>query len=180
MTKYSFDYQLTHDIDCFATVCGKMIHIASNGAIIPHGANDREVNNKIRKEIASYVGSRDHHFKKNDRYIRQRILQSIDGNITEDLLATAIKNYEESFVMMAKLGFYSFDRYIDYNHRQDNREDNTKYVLIAIPECCVSSYIESLPSLTIHKDESWDADFEDSEINHSKFERLFSFTYRIV
>lgn len=164
MADFTLDYQLTHDIDWFASVCGRMVHAASNGSLIPSRAIDRDLNYSIRKTIASLTDNRrQYDVITNDGYVRERLLQSQEElGVSDNDLQDAIQTYEESFVEMARLGFYSFDRVIehpteeiDYRNIEYYSAERlyeyglTRYVLIAMPAKPCKSYIDNLPLMSV-------------------------------
>ena len=114
--KLSQQYINSHDIDWFATLDGRNIHVASAGAQIPDIVNDR----KELRRIQDIVRNLPEHCEIEINYSAIRKLY--DFNIEQ------MDDYVSSFATMARKGFHSYDK-VDINNLSDER-----YYLIAYPK----------------------------------------------
>lgn len=101
--KYRIDYQLTHDIDWFAVVCGIPIHVASNGNILPNEV-DSKINRQIQKRLAEI------HLDTCDVSVGQEVTNVLGKSGDLDF-------YLETFVEYASMGFVSIDSHKVLNER---------------------------------------------------------------
>lgn len=143
--KYTITYQLTHDIDWFCMIGNVPMHFASNGGILPDKVNNYKQNRKIQFAVAKQE------FKLNEKevilnsdYIKERLV--INDSVSN------IENYVESFIDMARKGFTSFDRYINYkDHNLFNRlydrvgSSDDSYIWVAKPQKLIDFSIDGLP-----------------------------------
>ena len=128
--KYDETYQLTHDIDWFCRIGNTPMHFASNGGILPDKVNDREINSSIQHKVAlmEEVLPDSEQIVINQKYVIERL--------GEEAGQEAFERYLESFVAMARKGFYSFDRMLE----------GEMYMWIAKPAHDVAVPIDELPS----------------------------------
>ena len=152
MAAYEDDFQLTHDIDWFAEAGGVMIHAASNVAIIPDGADNSDIVNKVAGYISSFQSDKEKYdVDINEGYVRYRYLQSL--RIADNMPGQSYElfrfYYIRSFWSMAQFGFYSFDRHIDIDKDEDDGIFSPKYVLIAKPKSHIEVSLNLLPQIKI-------------------------------
>ena len=114
--QYYSNYASSHDIDCFFRFGNKAIHFASNGQPIPYFIK-RNQNTEVQKEVYKLL----HDAKGGYIFDRDRIelivreLQGdefevdLDYDCREGEMERMIHDYAESFVVMAKIGFFSMD-----------------------------------------------------------------------
>jgi len=135
---YSRIYQLTHDIDWFCIINNYPIHIASNGGMLPNiyrREKLREIQSLIEQlpVICEYprIGQSFSLFDamQLEKYpvIENKKYKQIQP---ADKSKMAREMYINSFVTMAKRGFYSFDRYIPGS----NFKIGDAYHLVAYPD----------------------------------------------
>lgn len=183
MAAYAEEFQLSHDIDWFASVNGCMIHAASNCSVIPRGADDRETIQTIRNYIASHLNNDERQeVDINEGYVRYRFQQSIEFGVenTDAGFALFRTNYIASFLEMAELGFFSFDRHV--NLIADDLFDIEKiyspsYVLVAKPRSGRKNKIEYLPKLNIVKVGTY---LNGSQQIYHNLNPYFDFTYKFL
>ncbi len=116
-------YTMTHDIDWFYFISGKLIHVASAGDKLPKGIKSLRYLHDIQKEIDSLPEKFD--IELNRDYITRNIIErdyqnlyvddeSFDKDVNLKLknyhLTKAEKLYYNSFIYYARRGLYSFDR----------------------------------------------------------------------
>ena len=97
--RYRQDYCKTHDIDWFATYRGVLIHIASNGMMVPDF-----IDSKKNREIQQYVSDLSEIFA---AFVPPQNSESFVS--LYDKREDAIEAYQSSFKHMACRGFWSFD-----------------------------------------------------------------------
>ena len=100
--KYTDDYIFNHDIDWFCIVNGDYIHVASAGGYIPDFINDKETLRDIQHqvEMLPFIYREDEIV-----YNEQVLINVINPNENE-----ARNHYIESFTIMARKGFVSYDK----------------------------------------------------------------------
>lgn len=111
MSAYSEDYCYSHDIDCFFLIEGrqqKYIHFASNGNLLPSWI-DKEVNEDFREELSKAFSQFEDTLKVEIHPNHVKYLIHKDGAMYDSISQRMIDNYTSSFIMMAKLGFHSYD-----------------------------------------------------------------------
>ena len=111
MSAYSEDYCYSHDIDCFFIVNGgqqRFIHFASNGNLLPPWI-DEEVNERFREELSEALSQFEDILEVNTLLNNVKYLIHKDGIEYDMIYQRMIDNYTSSFIMMAKLGFNSYD-----------------------------------------------------------------------
>ena len=111
MSAYSEDYCYSHDIDCFFIIDGgqqQYIHFASNGNLLPLGI-DKEVNERFREELFKALSQFEDLLEVNTHLNNVKYLIHKDGIEYDMIYQRMIDNYTSSFIMMAKLGFHSYD-----------------------------------------------------------------------
>ena len=111
MSAYSEDYCYSHDIDCFFIIKGgqqKYIHFASNGNLLPPWI-DKEVNERFREELSNAFSQYEDIFEVATYLNQVKYLIHKDGLEYDRIDQRMIDNYTSSFIMMAKLGFHSYD-----------------------------------------------------------------------
>ena len=111
MSAYSEDYCYSHDIDCFLIIDGgqrTFIHFASNGNLLPPWI-DKEVNERFRKELSEALFQFEDTLDVNIHLNNVKNLIHKDGIEYDTINQRMIDNYTSSFIMMAKLGFHSYD-----------------------------------------------------------------------
>lgn len=118
--RYSNSVLETRDIDWFAKVDDIYIHVASAGGLIPDAVNDSYFNRKTLKYVLASPNINEE-VEVNNNHINE-VLQSQE--ILQNHCCTK-ETYTHSFNMMARKGFYSFDRFKNTN----------KYVLVSSPKC---------------------------------------------
>lgn len=125
MSTYLQSYIETRDIDWFFIVNGKYpIHASSFGGDLPAPLNNREANREIQMLVAQVMND-------DININRVAITPWVDSAIENHAYGqteVARAAYLTSFVRMANLGFYSFDR-----ANLSNRFDNL-YKLVAFPK----------------------------------------------
>lgn len=97
--KLSNKYVESRDIDWFAVINGKYIHVASAGGNLPKKINDRM---KLIDEQAA-VHKLPFIYEKDEIVVNEELLR-------KEKHLENIEAYIESFVYMARKGFISFDR----------------------------------------------------------------------
>ena len=145
---YNHAYQLTHDLDCFFVLNGCQTHLASNGGIIHPKIGTVAELREMQSQVANMQGS--HKFKLNTAYLStldaadfpnpQEIarladeseLSLFDNSFFSESEYAEIpfsqKLYSNSFVEMARKGFWSFDRVGTMPNGID------AYILVAWPD----------------------------------------------
>ncbi|MBR5678222.1 MAG: hypothetical protein IKX20_08790 [Paludibacteraceae bacterium] len=141
---YNYNYQLTHDMDCFFVLNGRPIHFASNGCIVPsklgtvnelreiqaHVANMKKQKGfSLNTGFLSFFNVED--FPDEDLLMNSDLRDFLNENALNNgeyqSLSFSQKLYCRSFVEMAAKGFWSFDS-IGWN--QNGRD---MFALIAKP-----------------------------------------------
>lgn len=132
-------YTMTHDIDWFYFISGKLIHVASAGDKLPKGIKSLKYLHDIQKKID--LLPEEYNVELNRDYITHKIIErdyqnlyvdeeSFDKDVELELtnyhLTKAEKLYYNSFVYYARRGLYSFDR-------TDINSDESIYHLVAKP-----------------------------------------------
>ena len=128
--KLSQQYINSHDIDWFATLDGRNIHVASAGAQIPNIVNNRKELRRIQESVRNL--QEQYAIEINEAAIRQLY----------DFTQEQMTDYVSSFASMAHKGFYSYDK-VDINNLSDDR-----YYLVAYPKEAKEIGIE-LPELAV-------------------------------
>lgn len=104
---YDNDYMLTHDIDWFFYAEPFFVHAASNQGLLPSEIN-KESNVNAQFQVSHLPAIyEDNDIEVNYEYIERRLMEN------ESPFAT-IESYKRTFVLMAKKGFFSFDRDLKY------------------------------------------------------------------
>ncbi len=124
---YSEIEMFTNDIDWFVfDIDSKPIHVASAGGVLPNAIKENNIMNEHNIEVISTLPEV---YSDNDIIINPRLRDIIgiylDSNIFEEL---ALRNYISSFLLMAKRGFYSFDK------TKIEDSNDTHYHLVAYPK----------------------------------------------
>jgi len=177
MAAYEDDFQLTHDIDWFAEAGGVMIHAASNGAIIPDGADNSDIVNKVAGYISSFQSDKEKYdVDINEGYVRYRYLQSL--RIADNMPGQSYElfrfYYIRSFWSMAQCGFNSFDRHIRMDENSDDEILSPKYILIVKPKSQVESGLDFLPRIIISEHEEF---CEKNELEYRNENEVFNKIY---
>lgn len=139
---YRLNYQYTHDIDWFCRVNEVPVHLASNGGILPqrsytikklvalqHKVANMQQNFRcaVNIEYLEDYLQRGEYYAEYDEITREdlRLMLPERFEITNEVsdLSNIMLLYSWSFIVMAKRGFYSFDR----------REEDGLYHLVAWP-----------------------------------------------
>ena len=139
---YRLNYQYTHDIDWFCRVNELPVHFASNGGILPqrsytikklvalqHKVANMQQNFRcaVNIEYLEDYLQRGEYYAEYDEIAREdlRLMLPERFEITNEVadLSNTMLLYSWSFIVMAKRGFYSFDR----------REEDGLYHLVAWP-----------------------------------------------
>ena len=125
--KYPDSYLLSHDIDWFCMFKGLPIHVASAGGIIPDEINDIDQLRRIQYqvEMLPFIFGEDEIVFNNDGISR------VLGNGLE----SGWEDYIRSFAIMARKGFFSFDR-INYN----NPFDEEQFLLVCYPHRIIRGF----------------------------------------
>lgn len=116
MSKLSFNYQQSHDIDWFAHVDDVFIHAMSFGGKLPEVVNDwRQLCEMVVKAYhLETMTSEEVSLSYNDQYIDRRLMMQFNNEQPNDDERREVKNrYIRHFREMALRGFYSFDRDLD-------------------------------------------------------------------
>lgn len=113
---YYSNYAESHDIDCFFKVGDKAFHFASNGQPIPDFIlrnKNIEIQNAVYERLEYAQGKVNVH-KEVVEILIKRGLEGFENakNVLADWrddISRMVKEYTESFVEMARLGFISMD-----------------------------------------------------------------------
>lgn len=179
MAVYDEDFQLTHDVDWFAKTGDVMIHAASNGAMIPRGADNSDNVDRVTAYISSYLFEKEKYdVYINEGYVRYRYYQSIRiaDNLQEPNYYLFRFYYIRSFFLMAQFGFYSFDRHIDIDKDEDDGIFSPKYVLIAKPKSHIEVSLNFLPQIKITECAEFNEKHPWKHLNGNKeFNEIYTF-----
>lgn len=136
MPKFSFQFQLSHDVEWFAKVGDWCIHAMSFGGLLPQPVNERNRNFILMRKVFQ-MEVQEKTLTYNNYYIDSR-LSRIKEHFSEEQYELRKKRYLAHFEQMAARGFFSFDRDLD------NEEI---YHLIVRPQsdCSLEWFKERMP-----------------------------------
>lgn len=132
-------YQLTKDIDWFCIINGYPVHVASNGGRLPNFIQYHRQLFESQRRASIIPGNLDFEVNRRIEFNRDDEIESLGESFYEyfpeannlfgdNEFNNTQKAYYWSFVMMAKKGFYSFDKV-------KTGEFDTQYRLVAWPKC---------------------------------------------
>lgn len=113
---YYSNYAETRDIDCFFKVCDVAYHFASNGQPIPSFIT-RKTNMAVQDVVYELLENTKGEVRINEAVIEELILKELTEVKGADIpsvddydgIEGMVRDYAESFVEMARLGFVSMD-----------------------------------------------------------------------
>lgn len=150
---YSTGVIRIRDIDWFCRVNGVYVHVASAGGSIPNMINDYDVLRPSQRTVAGL----DDINNDGEVYINEAFLNELGVNN---------KYYRQSFVNMAKKGFFSFDRTNIGNPTDDH------YHLVAWPNHLVED-VAHIPEVVLRG-----LDFEDpTHLNNILLVEMIEFAW---
>ena len=118
-------YQLTKDIDWFCIINGYPVHVASNGGRLPNFIQYHRQLFESQRRASIIPGNLDFEVNRRIEFNRDDEIESLGESFYEyfpeannlfgdNEFNNTQKAYYWSFVMMAKKGFYSFDKVSTY------------------------------------------------------------------